>query len=331
MEVVHVNRKPRKYGNYSIEGFYKKIREALKEEIDFKVVECPFESNGIFKRLSNAIFATFKQGKINHITGDVNYLNMFFRKNKNIITVLDCGLLYDTKGLVNQFYKFFWFTLPINRAKYVVAISQATKEEILKFVKCNPDKIIPIHVSVSDKFKRVDKPFNKKKPIILYIGSAPNKNLNRLIRALEGINCKLDIVGTITQDELELLSNIKVDFNKSYGLTDDEIIKKYEECDILSLVSTYEGFGMPIIEANAVGRPVITSNLLSMPEVAGNAACIVDPYNIAEIRNGIIRIINDDEYRNDLIEKGFENAKRFDATYISSMYYNLYKHLLNKK
>ena len=81
------------------------------------------------------------------------------------------------------------------------------------------------------------------------------------------------------------------------------------------------------MEANAVGRPVITSNLLSMPEVAGDAACIVDPYNIAEIRAGILRIINDEFYREALIHNGFSNALRFDPKEIARQYIELYKEL----
>lgn len=331
MQVVHFNRKPRKYGNYSIEGFYTQIREALKDKIEFKVIECPYESNGIFKRLYNIFYAAFKQGEINHVTGDVNYLNMFFRKNKNVITILDCGLLYEKKGLAHYLYKFFWYTLPIKKAKYVVAISQSTKDEILKYIKCDSNKIIPIHVSISDKFERTDKTFNKEKPVILHIGSAPNKNLKRLIQALEGISCKLDIVGLLSQDELDLLKTSKIENNISTGLTETEVIKKYEECDILSLVSTYEGFGMPILEANTVGRPVITSNILSMPEVAGDAALIVNPYNIDEIRNGILKIINDYDYRNDLIKNGFKNISRFKLENITNDYFNLYNLLLKTK
>ena len=85
---------------------------------------------------------------------------------------------------------------------------------------------------------------------------------------------------------------------------------------------------MPIIEANIVGRPMITSNLLSMPEVAGDAALIVNPYNIDEIRNGILKIINDDKYRNGLIEKGFRNAERFTIKYIEKKYFELYNELI---
>ena len=85
---------------------------------------------------------------------------------------------------------------------------------------------------------------------------------------------------------------------------------------------------MPIVEANIVGRPVITSNLYSMPEVAGDAALIIDPYNIDEIRNGIIKIIKDDDLRNEIVKKGFMNADRFVLNKISQQYFELYNQII---
>jgi glycosyltransferase involved in cell wall biosynthesis len=96
-------------------------------------------------------------------------------------------------------------------------------------------------------------------------------------------------------------------------------------------VSTYEGFGMPILEANAVGRPVITSNILSMPEVAGNAAHVVNPYKTLEIRNGILKIIQDKEYRNILIQNGINNAKKYNNQNIANEYLKIYKQMYNNK
>lgn len=324
MQVVHFHRKPRKYGNYSIEGFYTQIRETLKDKIEFKVVECPYESNGFFKRLYNTIYAAFKQGEINHVTGDVNFLNLFFRNNNNIITILDCVLLDKLTGIKQKIVKLFWYSIPIARAKYVVAISQATKDEILKYVKCDPDKIKVIHVSISPVFHRVDKEFNKQKPVILHIGTAPNKNLSGLIKAITSLNCKLVIIGQLNDAYIKELKEYNVDYESFVNLTDEEIFGQYKLCDILAFVSTYEGFGMPIVEANTVGRPVITSNILSMPEVAGDAALIVSPYNIDEIKSGIIKIINDDDYRKRLIEAGINNSLRFLISWITAQYAQLY-------
>jgi glycosyltransferase involved in cell wall biosynthesis len=327
MQVVHFNRKPRKYGNYSIEGFYTQIREALKDKIEFKVVECPYESNGFFKRFYNAIYAAFKQGEINHVTGDVNFLNLFFKKSSNIVTIHDCVLLDKFTGIKQQIVKLLWYSVPISRSKYVIAVSQSTKVEILKYVKCNPDKIKIIYNSISPIYVRFDKEFSKQKPVILHIGSSQNKNLLRLSKALVGLNCKLVIIGNLNPEDLNELANNTIEYENFVNITDEEVFEQYKFCDMLAFVSTYEGFGMPIVEANTVGRPVITSNLLSMPEVAGDAALIVNPYNIDEIRNGIIKIINDENYRNDLINKGYKNVKRFEMKVIADQYFKLYEEI----
>jgi glycosyltransferase involved in cell wall biosynthesis len=93
-------------------------------------------------------------------------------------------------------------------------------------------------------------------------------------------------------------------------------------------VSTYEGFGLPIVEANATGRPVITSNICSMPEIAGSAACLVDPSDCSSIRQGILRVMNDDGYRAGLVAMGFDNVKRFRASLIAAQYAELYHDIL---
>jgi glycosyltransferase involved in cell wall biosynthesis len=119
-----------------------------------------------------------------------------------------------------------------------------------------------------------------------------------------------------------------VSFSCSWGLSSEAIVRKYEEADIVTLASTDEGFGMPILEGQAVGRPVVTGNVLSMPEVAGDAACLVDPYDVASIRSGILKVIQDDEYRRALVARGFENAKRFDAQRIALQYREVYAKVL---
>jgi len=112
-----------------------------------------------------------------------------------------------------------------------------------------------------------------------------------------------------------------------FNLTYEEIIKCYEDCDILCFASTYEGFGMPIIEAQAVGRPVITSTVASMPEVAGEGAYLVDPYSVTSIKKGIEKVIYDTAYRNELIRTGKENIKRFEVGKIASQYLKIYEEL----
>jgi glycosyltransferase involved in cell wall biosynthesis len=111
------------------------------------------------------------------------------------------------------------------------------------------------------------------------------------------------------------------------NLTLNELVQVYQESDLVAFVSTYEGFGMPIIEANATGRAVVSSNTTSMPEVAGNAACLVDPFDAQSIRTGIERVIHDTAYRNALIENGYRNAARFTSEVIGQAYLDIYEEM----
>ena len=161
------------------------------------------------------------------------------------------------------------------------------------------------------------KNFNNQKTRILQIGTKPNKNLDRLIQALIGIDALLVIVGKISNSQKEQLALNKIEYIALHALSEEELIMEYEKCDILTLVSTYEGFGLPIIEAQAIGRPVLSSNLASMPEVAGKGALLVNPFSVDEIRKGITILINDGELRSELIKNGLTNVNRFNVQKIA--------------
>ena len=314
-------------GHYSLEFIFADVRERLQTQVKAQVITSGYESTGFFKRLYNLAEAAGRQSQVNHVTGDVNYLGLSLSRKKTVQTILDCVQLETSSGLKQQILKLFWVTLPVKRARFVTAISTSTKNEILKYVNCDPAKIVVIPVAISQRFQRKDKPFNQSQPCILQLGSAPNKNIPRLIEALRGLACRLEIVGAPAPEYEELLKQSGLSYRYSSGLSAAEVLRKYEEADIITLVSTYEGFGMPILEAQAVGRPVITGNLYSMPEVAGDAACIVDPFDVAAIRAGFCKIIDDAAYRNQLINKGFENVKRYDPDLIAGQYLALYQEI----
>jgi glycosyltransferase involved in cell wall biosynthesis len=273
----------------------------------------------------------FKKKNIVHVTGDVNYLGLLLKRRKTIHTILDCVHLNNTSGIRHKILKLFWVTIPVKRSRFITAISTSTKNEILKYVKCDPGKIVVIPVAISTAFQYVPKQFNKSKPVILQLGTAPNKNIERLIEALKGIPCRMEIIGAYHNHLVELMEANGIEFNYSQGLTNEEIIQKYIAADIISLASTYEGFGMPIIEGQATGRAVLTSNLYSMPEVGGKAAHYVDPYSVDSIRKGFQKIIGDDGYREGLIQEGLENVKRFDPQEIANQYLGLYERIGGRK
>ncbi|GLI36455.1 glycosyltransferase family 4 protein [Desulforhabdus amnigena] len=212
----------------------------------------------------------------------------------------------------------------------MTVISNSTKEDLLRYVKVDPQKVRVVHDCVSAAFKPTPKEFNITKPIILQVGTGPNKNLERVAEALQGIPCHLRVIGTLTDRQTTVLQRFGIEYSSASNISDEQIVEEYCRCDMLVFASTYEGFGLPIVEAQATGRPVVTSNILSMPEIAGESACLVDPFDVASIRAGILRILKDSNYREDLVQKGIKNVQRFQPRAITAQYVKLYRELLDQ-
>ncbi len=328
IKVVHFQRKRRKYGNHSIESYFSAIRELQPSDINISLKISKFESSGFFKRLYNTIEAFFCQQQINHITGDIHFVASFLTKKKTILTIHDCGFLKRINGIKLKIVTFFWYTLPVKKAAIITVNSNATKQDLLSYINFDETRIKVIYIFVPSIHKQFLKSFNSTKPVILQIGTAQNKNISRVAQALNGISCKFLILGHLDTATKNLLVESGIEYeNIDKKISDEEVALLYQKCDIVSFVSTVEGFGMPIVEANITGRVVVTSNVSSMPEIASDAAELVNPFDIKSIRNGFLRVINDDKYREHLIKNGFENAKRFDKEKIANEYYQLYRSL----
>jgi glycosyltransferase involved in cell wall biosynthesis len=289
----------------------------------------PYESNGLWRRLANAIYCFFKQEDINHITGDIHYVAAFLKKKKTVLTIHDCGSLHETAGLKRKIMRYFWFSMPIRKSAIITANSEATKTDIIAQTQCQSDKIAVVYICVGQQFQAQPKIFHAENPRILQLGTAPNKNLERLIPALKDMPCTLVIVGKISDAIKDLIqeNNLQT-ICIERRLSDEEMLDQYQRCDILSLVSTLEGFGMPIVEANAVGRPVITSNTTSMPEIAGHAAVLVDPFDTKAIREGFLNIMNNPQLREELVQNGYQNHLRFQPKQLAAEYAQLYYQLI---
>lgn len=326
--IQYFQRKRRSNQNYSLEQIFEDLRNRLPEDFESKVKISKYHSNGFFPRIYNMLEAVFNQKDINHITGDITYQGILLRKSKTIQTILDCRFMENPSAFKRFFLKLFWLYLPVYRAKLVTVISYATKEQVIKFTGAPSSKIVVVPVAISTFFQPSPKSFNSDYPTLLQVGTATNKNLNRLIEAIKDIPCRLEIIGKLTPETTNKLKTYQIDYTNSFNISQEKVVQKYIESDIVTFVSTYEGFGMPILEANAVGRPVITGNLLSMPEVAGKAACLVDPFSVSEIRKGILKIIEDTNYRDQLINEGFENVKRYSPEGIANQYVKIYKQIL---
>ena len=334
LKLVFFSRKPRALGNFSVETYFSMVAQELSKEFDVSIMEMPFESKGLFPRLFNAIYCRFKQGDINHITGDIHYVAAFLTKRKSILTVLDCGMLQQSSGIKKAILKLFWFTLPVKKVRHITAISTATKNELLRHVSCKSNKISVVYVCVNEQFQEAEKTPDGKTEFteLLQIGTAPNKNIELLIAAIKDLKVRLTIIGKVSDSIKDKLEKAEIQHViKDWKLSDAEILQEYQKTDVLTFVSTIEGFGMPIVEANKVGRVVVTSNISSMPEIGGDAAIFVDPFKDSSIRNGIIEAIEDQEKVAALIQKGYQNANRFEVKQIAENYAAIYRKMAPKR
>lgn len=326
IKVTFFQRRPRPGFSFSLEYIFDDIRNRLKNKIDAEIKISKLFNDGYFTKFYNIVEAGLRQGKgINHITGEMHFLDLLMNRKRTVLTVLDCGMMVRKKGIAKLIVKWLYLSLPIKKAGYITAISEITKQEIIQYTNCDATRITVIPVAVDPMYKPCPKAFNQLKTNILHIGTGPNKNLFRLIEALEGINCELTIVGKLNDEIIDKLNAHKIEYNNAVSISQQELLQKYIECDILAFISTFEGFGMPIVEANCIERVVLTSNISSMPEVANDAACLVNPYDVGDIKNGLVKLLSDANYREKLIEKGRINKLRFDGDKIAASYYEIYK------
>lgn len=327
LRVGHFQRRPLE-GAYSMERVFEDIRQNLPEDIQVKIYINAYESKGIIPRVKDALRAARNQQDVNHITGDVHYLTYFMQRNRMILTIHDCICLERSAGLKYWLLWLFWFWLPEKRSRFITVISETTRQQLLRYLHCDPDKIRVIYDNVSAEFQPHPQPFRSDCPRILHVGTPENKNLERHVAALDGIGCELIVIGRLNESQQQALVRHNIRYVNRFSLSREQLVEEYRLSDMLLFASTYEGFGLPIVEAQAIGRPVVTSNLWSMPEVAGGAACLVDPFDVESIRAGVLSIMEDSLYRQHLIELGFENVKRFGGAAIAFQYETLYREVL---
>ena len=303
--------------------------EEFKMHLDIKELFLPEYRISVLKLIRNIKYIKKNVSKddIIHITGDIHYVLLGLIGKKTILTIHDTVLLDNCKkkNLKWLLYYLFWFYFPCKIAKKVVCISNETNNRLQKYVKCNS---IVIPDPVSSSFNRKDKIFNSNCPTILHIGTGWNKNLDNVIKALSGLNVNLVIIGKISSSAETLLISSNIKYAIKQNLSSDEIIAEYENCDIISFPSIYEGFGLPIIEGQTVGRIVITSNIEPHVSVPGkNGAIFVDPNNVDSIRDGFLRAINDNVLRENIINNGFNNSKHYSFKNIVNEYNKIYEYL----
>lgn len=315
----------------SIERVFEPIIEIMKADGHDVEVEFAVQGKCIISTLWKNMwhFRKVSKYRICHITGDVQYVACLMNPNNTILTIHDLVPLHNKR--VPWYSKWLcywlWYYFPLKRLKKVTCISEATRQDLVAFFPWAKNKISVVTNPVSPAFRYVPKVFNQECPTILHIGTKNNKNLHRVIEALAGINCHLRIIGRIPDKEKEALIRQKINFSNEEFVTDKQIVREYENCDIVSFPSLFEGFGMPIIEGQTTGRAVLTSEIEPMKSVAGKNTCLVNPNSVDSIHHVFLRLINDREFREQVVAAGVENAKTYTPQSITNMYEQIYNEL----
>jgi|688.fasta_scaffold03718_7 glycosyltransferase involved in cell wall biosynthesis len=317
------------YGeNFSLEKyFYELIKNHYNSKFIFKLKICPVLSKGIFRRLYLMLWAYCNQGDINHICGDVNFLSILLKK-KTILTIADNYSLIRLNGIKKILYLIFWLQIPLSKCSKIIAISQKTKNEISKYFPQFKKKISVIDVCIQKIFKK-NKKKNDRVTKVLIIGTGFNKNFYNSLLALYKINCEVLIIGILDNQKKLFLNKFNIKYKNYFNLTDFEVYKVYCQSDIVLFASLYEGFGMPILEAQATGRPVITSNIQPFLHTGGKeGALYVNPHSVSSIRSAVKKIISNNKFRKKLTNYGFKNTERFKVRCILKKHYDCYEELI---
>ena len=324
LEINYFERKNRAFA-YSIETIYSNLRLFLqiKKNVVCNRKVVPHSGVDFISICKNIIFAIKERGKINHVVGDVQYLIPFLG-NKSVLTIHDCGNGVERSVVKKYIYQLFWIKLPVKFAKLTIVVSEQTKKELIEIVGYTPPFLIVIPNFVQPDFTFFKKPFNFKCPNFLHIGSTNNKNLLRHIESIQNLNCTLTIIGKPSDEEYLFLQKSCIKYVIKHSLTNDELIAEYKIADVLLFASLYEGFGMPIIEAQALGLLVITSNISPLNDIAGSGAVLVDPHDVNDIRCAIISILDNRIDIDDLRAKGLENINRYRIEKVGCDYHTAY-------
>lgn len=318
--------------------FYNGLKPVQTEELRF------LNTSVVARRLPNKVLAfmtTFLRRP--DFGGLIGNFDVLFMPNMNhvalgpgrrlVVTVHDLSPVvlpeyYDTKRRLWHWSVGFKRTLM--RADAVIAVSEYTKRELVRVLGLPPEKVHVVYQGVDhgrfgpdigqDRLRDVRNRYSLPGDFILYVGTLePRKNVEGLISAWEEM--KHDVPLVIAGKPGWKYRRIFARAEKSPRRHNIHFLGFVDEADkpalvklarVFAFASLYEGFGLPVLEAMAVGTPVVTSSVTSLPEVAGDAGVLVNPYNIKDIAMALDMMLTDEALRAQCITKGFVRAKLFD-------------------
>jgi glycosyltransferase involved in cell wall biosynthesis len=271
------------------------------------------------------------------------------KKTKTLLTVHDLSFVKVPETASPRLKSYLDVVVPrsVKRAGHILADSHATKDDLIEIYGTPAEMITVLHSGVDPKFKpdksRLSTLYTKyhipDRPYIFTVGTVqPRKNYGRLIRALSvlrqrGIDVDLVIAGGKGWLEGPMYQALEeTDMGNHVHLIgfvdDDDLPTLYSGAACVAFPSLYEGFGFPVLEGMACGVPVMTSNVSSLPEVAGDAAMMIDPYNLDAMIEMLQSLLTDESRRKVLIERGYRQARHFTWERSATQLLQIYQQML---
>lgn len=292
------------------------------------------------------------------------FFDLFFRtlplvrRKKTVVTIHDTTPLVFSEHYppgVKGKLKLQTQKLALKTVDRVITDSKNSKKDIVKYLNYPQEKIEVVYLAPNKVFQptkdakkltRIEKKYRLPKRFVLYVGDVNyNKNIIGLVKAGKAAKMPLVIIGKqavpkeFDKDHIE--SQSLVQLIKEYGkdpevirlgfVSEEDLVVIYSLATVYCQPSFYEGFGLPVLEAMACGTPVVTSKKASLAEIAGKAAILVDPYDINDIANGLTVAVEDENLREELIKKGFEQAKKFNWKKVANETYKVYQKVVEKR
>ena len=280
-----------------------------------------------------SVFSVLKKIKPDVFIGSDGYIPLS-SDTPSISVIHDINFYHKPKNLplLTRWYYNYFFPRYAKKANKIITVSEHSKKDISQAYHVPPNKISVAYNGASAIFKPISEKnkisirteFSEGKNYFLFVGTIlPRKNIKSLVLAFEKFKIstskdfKLIIVGKQTSYSKSLLKEInqlssKDDIIFAGRLNTADIHKLYCASTALTFVPYFEGFGIPILEAMQCETAVICSNITSLPEVAGDAVCYVDPHSINSISEGMIKTVEDSNYRDELIAKGRLHSRKFN-------------------
>lgn len=263
-----------------------------------------------------------------------SYYRTCAKKNAiNVTTVHDFTYEYLGGGLAKKVHCWQKYNT-IRKSDYIVCITENTKKDLLHYLPdIDPSKIRVIYNGVSDAFYPLEhKNENPLGKYVLFIGWRVNyKNFKPTVEALVDTDYKLAIVGPSlnSHEEDYLDKTIGKDRYKTFvRISDEELNELYNNAYALAYPSEYEGFGIPVLEAQRAGCPVIAYNGSSIPEIIGDKSLLLNKVCVSEIQEKL-SLLENEGFRQSIIQCGFENAKKYSWDKMGEEYISLYNEIEN--